>query len=281
MGDIPITLSDFRSRLSDAPPAYQQYASTPEGRRQFLNLLIREKLLLSGGRKAGLQNDENYRKAVANYKRKWERELSDYQDSLLIQMYLSRLRSNQISVTDADSRQYYDAHIADYQHPVEYQVSHILVSSPEAAEQALARLKQGQPFEMVARTMSMDPATAVRGGKLAPFTKGSLMPEFENAAIPLKVGQVSEVTKTSFGYHLIKKTGQKPLPAKSYEQVKEDIQNRLQRDKFDQWVTQMQTSLGVKIDESALASVAIAPTPDGQSAASGAAPSTGEMESVR
>lgn len=257
VGGSVITLSDLSSRLQDAPPAYQQYAASPEGRRQFLNLLVREKVLLEESRKAGMQQNEDYKKAVSRFKQKWERDLKDYEESLLIEMYLARLRSKDLTVTDADVRRYYDDHAADYARPVEIQASHILVNSSDDAERALARLKSGESFEAVAKKVSLDPPTAAQGGKLKPFTKGSLLPEFENAAFQLKDGQISDVVKSPFGYHIIKKTGHRTLPSRSFESAKDEIRNRMQREKFDQWVSRAQTSLGVNIDEKALAAVSL------------------------
>jgi peptidyl-prolyl cis-trans isomerase C len=259
VGGTSITLEDFRSRLQSTPPAYQQYVTTPEGRRQFLNLLIREKVLLVESRKAGLQKDENYKKAIAQFEKSWKREREDYESNLLVEMTLARLRSKDIAVTDTDVRSYYDAHTEDFTRPVEVQASHILVNSAQEAENVLTRLKNGEPFEALARTVSMDPPTAARGGKLAPFTKGSLMPEFENAVLPLKEGQVSGVVKSPFGYHVIKKLNQKTLPSQTFEEAKDGIENRLQREKFDQWIAKAQTEAGVKIDEKALAAVSVGP----------------------
>jgi peptidyl-prolyl cis-trans isomerase C len=256
----PITLADFKSRLQGTPPAYQQYVTTPEGRRQFLNILIREKVLLAESRKAGLPKEENYRKALNEFKQKRDQELKDYENSLLIEMYLTRLRSKDLAVTDAEVRNYYDQHAADFAKPMEIQASHILVNTEQEAENVLTRLKNGESFETVARAVSMDPPTAARGGKLAPFIKGNLMPEFENAVLPLKEGQVSGVVKSPFGYHVIKKTGQKSLAGQSFEQAKDTIQTRLQREKFDKWVTQAQASMNVKIDEKALAAVSMEPS---------------------
>ena len=59
--------------------------------------------------------------------------------------------------------------------------------------------------------MSKDPATAVRGGKLAPFRRGTLVPEFEDAAFALKTGEVSGIVKSQFGFHIIKKLGEKAI----------------------------------------------------------------------
>jgi peptidyl-prolyl cis-trans isomerase C len=272
VGNSTITVADLQSRLQDTPPAYQHYATTPEGRRQFLNLLVRESLLLEESKKSGLPKDENYKKAVARFKEKSERDFKEYQDSLLIEMGLAKLRSKDLAVTDPEIRAYYDQNLNDFTHPVEIQASHILLNNQEDADKALARIKKGESFESVARTASMDPPTAARGGKLAPFTKGSLMPEFENAVVPLKDGQVSEPIKSPFGYHIIKKLGQRSLPAQSFEQAKEDIKVRLQREKFDKWVAQSQASLGVNINEKELASVTLQPVPSMPPGMPGAAP---------
>jgi len=259
VGSEKITMDDLQSRLQETPTAYQQYVTTAEGRREFVNLLLREKTLLIEARRSGLQHDSAYQTALDQFKKQWKRRLKDYEDTLLVESYLRRLRSKDLAVTDAQVQQFYDAHRADYDRPLELQASHILVSTPEEAEMALSRLKAGEPFEKVAHEMSKDPATAARGGKLTPFRRGTLVPEFEDAAFALQNGQISGVVKTQFGYHIIKRIGQTVLPAQSLDQAKEDIRARLERDKFNEWVTNKQASLGVKIDDQQLSSLATAP----------------------
>src|SRR4051794_10063807 len=63
-----VTADELQGRLAETPAGYQQYAASPEGRRQFLNLLIREKLLLVEARKAGLQREPAYRNSVKRFK---------------------------------------------------------------------------------------------------------------------------------------------------------------------------------------------------------------------
>ena len=53
-----ISASEFRSRMQETPPAYQHYVASPEGRRQFLNILVREKVLLVEARKSGMEKEE-------------------------------------------------------------------------------------------------------------------------------------------------------------------------------------------------------------------------------
>jgi len=261
VGSEKITIDNLRGRLREAPAAYQQYVASPDGRRQFLNLLIREKVLLSESKGLGITKDPAYQKAVEKFKADADRRLKEYEETLQIESALRRLRAKELAATDADVEKYYTDHLADYQKPIEISASHILLSSEADAQTALNRLKAGDTFEQVAKEMSKDPATAVHGGKLAPFRHGMLVPEFENAAAALRNGQISGIVKTQFGFHIIKKIGEKQLPARSAAEVKEEIRAMLERDKFNQWVAAKQATLGVKVDEQTMAQLSAEESP--------------------
>ena len=249
VGTIPVTLQEMQTRLREMPPAYQHYVSTPEGRKQYLQLVLREKTVLAKAKQAGLNRDASYEKAIEKFKARQASQLEDYKDSLLVETYLRTLRTKELAATDADVQAYFDQHRDLYDHPQEVLASHILVNTRAEAEQALARVKKGEAFEKVAREMSRDPSSAAQGGRLAPFRHGTLVPEYETAAYGLKKGKVSEIVKTQFGFHIIIKLGQVDLPPRPYADAKEDIRRQLERAKFDQWVTKEQAELGVKIDE--------------------------------
>jgi len=68
------------------------------------------------------------------------------------------------------------------------------------------KISEGQKFEEIAHEYSDCPSSA-QEGDLGSFGRGQMVPEFEKAAFALDIGNVSEVVKTSFGYHLIKRTG--------------------------------------------------------------------------
>jgi len=257
VGASSITAEDVQSRLSETPAAYRQYAASVDGRRQFLNLLIREKILLAEAKKLGIPQDPAYLQAVAKFKSEWKRRLQDYQDTLLVESALRRLRTKDLAVTDTEVDKYYDDHQSDYAHPVEISVSHILLSTQEEAQKALDRVKGGEPFERVAKEMSKDPATAIRGGKLSPFRRGTLVPEFEDAAFALKVGEVSGIVKSQFGFHIIRKLGEKQVPARPAAEVKDEIRAKLERTKFDQWVAAKQAMIGVTVDEQAMSNLTL------------------------
>lgn len=72
------------------------------------------------------------------------------------------------------------------------------------AEGLLAQIKAGADFAKLAQENSEDPGSAANGGDLGYFGKGKMVPEFENAAFALQVGQVSELVRTVYGFHIIK-----------------------------------------------------------------------------
>ena len=84
--------------------------------------------------------------------------------------------------------------------------SHILVEKLSQAQQVTELLKKGESFESLAEKYSID-GSRKRGGDLGYFGRGVMVKEFEKAAFSLEKGQVSEIVKTQFGYHIIKRTG--------------------------------------------------------------------------
>src|ERR1019366_7320668 len=131
VGAYSITADDIQARLAETPSAYRQYAASPDGRRQFLNLLIREKILLAEAKKLGIPQDPAYRQAVATFKANWKHRLQDYEDTLQVESALRRLRTKDLAATDTEVDTYYNDHRAEYDNPVEINVSHILLSTEQ------------------------------------------------------------------------------------------------------------------------------------------------------
>jgi len=83
--------------------------------------------------------------------------------------------------------------------------SHILVDHEHEAKDLIAKLNGGTSFEDLAIKFSKCPS-GKNGGALGDFGKGMMVKSFEDAAFALEVGKVSDVVKTQFGHHLIKRT---------------------------------------------------------------------------
>lgn len=84
--------------------------------------------------------------------------------------------------------------------------SHILVTNEAFCKELIEKLKNGSSFEDLAKQFSKCPSGEKKGGDLGSFGKGQMVPQFDNAARKLKVGEISGVVKTQFGYHIIKRT---------------------------------------------------------------------------
>lgn len=148
--------------------------------------------------------------------------------------------SKSIKVTDEQLQAYYKDHPEKIQLPEKRNVRHILIMSPQeadatAAEAAktkveglLAQIKQGADFAELAKTHSEDPGSASRGGELGFFQRGDMVPEFEAAAFALsKAGDLSDVVKTSYGYHLLQLVAVEAAKTPSFAEVKELLAQEL------------------------------------------------------
>ncbi len=117
---------------------------------------------------------------------------------------------------------------------------HILVGTEAEAKAALQLINQGIDFAEVARKYSKDTGSGASGGDLGWFGKNAMVPEFEEAAFKLKVGEISEPVKSQFGYHIIQVLGRQELPvnASQYEQIKDTA--------FSDWLTTTRAASTIK-----------------------------------
>ena len=144
----------------------------------------------------------------------------------------------EISPTEEEIRDYYEANEEEFNKGKEVHARHILLrTASDADEETLAKvkakaeelfsqLKAGADFSELAKENSEDPGSAPEGGDLGFFTKGRMVPEFEEAAFSLAEGEISEPVKTQFGYHLIK-VEEIREEADPYGKAKEEITERL------------------------------------------------------
>lgn len=112
----------------------------------------------------------------------------------------------------------------------EEEIKQIEEKAKKEAESLIARLKNGEDFSTLAKEYSQDEASKSKGGDLGYFNKGAMVQEFEDAAYKLEVNEyTTEPVKTTYGYHIILKTGQKDKP--SYKKSKDTIIEKLIEEK--------------------------------------------------
>lgn len=252
VGGDTITTEDFSERMMAAPPAYQAYINTEPGKKQFIDLLVREKLVLESAKQAGIDKREEYKSSLEEFKEEQKRQLKDYESGLMMEMYIKEVQENMITASEDEINKYYEEHKEDFASPVAVTAKHILVPTKEEAEIAYDRINKGEPFEKVAQEMSTDKVSAQRGGQIGPFRKGELVKEFEEVVFNLKTGEISEIVETPFGLHIITKVSEEKLQPIPEDVAKAEIKNIIEKTKFDKWFDDAKKKLNVTVDYSKL-----------------------------
>jgi peptidyl-prolyl cis-trans isomerase C len=129
---------------------------------------------------------------------------------------------------EADVQAAYDADYGSAEQATEYNASHILVETEEAALAVIEELAGGADFAVVARDKSTGPS-GPNGGQLGWFGEGAMVPEFEEAVIALEAGEVSDPVKTQFGWHIIKLNETRIQEAPALEDVREEIEIQIRQ----------------------------------------------------
>lgn len=163
-----------------------------------------------------------------------------------------------VELTDADVEAFFEENIDTYHRPEQAQASHILLESEEDARAVLERLEAGADFAEVAREESTGPSGPT-GGKLGWFAEGQMVPEFEEAAFALDVGEISDIVETEFGFHIILKTGHRDAETPGLEdihaQVRADAEQEALDEAFGSWYEARHAEADIQIMEPVLAAM--------------------------
>jgi peptidyl-prolyl cis-trans isomerase C len=189
---------------------------------------------------------EDFKALVKAYGQSFDEVKQQIQRGLGYQKLMEAQWTGRINVTEDDAKKYYSENTKQFEMPEQVRASHILIKPDttdpntdpnDAKEKAktkagdlLKQVKGGVDFAELARANSSCPSSK-QGGDLNFFGRGQMAPAFEKAAFELKVGQVSDIVETRFGYHIIKITDHKDPNVIAFEQAKGDIENVLTQQK--------------------------------------------------
>ena len=149
-----------------------------------------------------------------------------------------------IEVTDKEAKKYYENNAKEFEQKEQVKARHILINMPkkggeEAKKKAKKKAqkiaeeakKEGTDFAKLAKEKSEGPS-AKKGGDLGYFSKNRMVPAFSDAAFNMKDGEISDPVETKFGYHIIKREGHKEARKKSFDEVKTQIVDKLEKKRF-------------------------------------------------
>jgi hypothetical protein len=143
-------------------------------------------------------------------------------------------------------QKYFEAHQADFSQNC---VAHILVRTKAEADAVLARLKGGEDFAAVAKQVSVDKGSGAKGGDLDCNPKGAFVPEFDQAASELPVGQLSDPVQTQYGFHIILVKDRKAVTFESAREQVRALLNAETQTAYRQFLRQALTSARITVDK--------------------------------
>ena len=196
---------------------------TPEMQSQLREEVVAREVFMQEAQKQGLDATEDYKAQL---------ELA--RQAILIRQLFDNYRKKN-PVTDAEVQAEYDKFVAA-NGGKEYKARHILVEKEDDAKKIIADLKKGAKFEDIAKKQSKDPGSGANGGDLDWANPSSFVPEFSEAMIKLKKGEMTQVpVKSQFGYHIIRVDDVRQAQLPKVDEVKPQIVKQLEQQKLQKF----------------------------------------------
>ncbi len=240
VGPVSITQQQLDNRLAVLSKEDQDFAKTSVGRRNFINLLVREQLIALDAKDEGIDQTDVYLTAMEDKRAQLEDIYKEYSDSLLGRLWEETLQEKGISsVTDEEIAAYYD------KYPYEMTIKQIIIPDAQTADAVWRELKRSKSrWKELERQYSKAPEQSK--GKEITFMPGEFIPELEVIAANSPTGSVQGFVKTAQGFHIIMKTREKRL---SLKEAAPRIRTILENQKIDAALNALQNKYKVVIYE--------------------------------
>jgi parvulin-like peptidyl-prolyl isomerase len=234
-GKHQLTAAEFEKMVNSLPAQYQALARG-EAKRRIAAEYAKMLALADEARRRNLDQREPTRTKI------------EFNVNNMLAAAAYQEIQSQTSVSEAEIQAYYDAHKMEFER---VHARHILIrlqpiteektkkpgltdeQAKAKAEDIRKQILAGVDFAKLAKENSDDSSTAEKGGDLGYFRRGSMVPEFENAAFALKPNEVSEPVKSPFGYHVIRVEDHSATPL---TEVQTEISSKVKAEKVEQEV---------------------------------------------
>jgi peptidyl-prolyl cis-trans isomerase C len=206
----------------------QGQKDTPETRKAVRDDLIKQEVLSQEAIRKKLDKDPDISTQI----------MITRQSVLIRALQADFIKNNKPA--EKELREEYQAVSAASMGDQEYNPRHILVSTEAEAKDIIAKIKKGGKFEQIAKDKSTDDGSKNKGGELGWSSARSYTQPFAEALVKLKKGEITQKpVKTSFGWHVIRLDGVRPLKIPPFEEVKEKVQQRVLQQKFQAYLEEL------------------------------------------
>jgi len=258
VGDLKMTASEVESMLDNLPPQNRRFFSSPGGRAQFAEFIVRNKLLSAEAEKRRLQERDDVKLS-----------LNTFRESFLANVMQNELMK-ETKVSDAESEKFLNDNLASFE---QAKVRRIVIRSASSnqfyadgkpsdqlptddqakakAEDIRKKISEGADFEEMAAKFSDDPMTSGKGGDFGTVRRVNqdprvlITPPMLDAIFALKPGEMSPVLQTPFGFELLKVEAR---ITPKLEAVRQEVDNRIRQQKYEALYQGLKDRTGVKTD---------------------------------
>ncbi len=247
-----------------------------QAREEYLKKVIEDRLILSEAkRKQVIVKDPEVDDMMSDVRNKFpSRELftqsiedqgltekklwNRFRDQIMMQKLVGYEVRSKVSVSPGEVTEYYKAHPEEFKQGDRVKLQQILIrlgarTDEEAkafAQKIVAELRAGKPFEEMAKTYS-EGSEAKDGGEMGWIEKGQLMGQIDEKVFALKTGEITEPIQSTLGYHIFKLTERQALGTRSLEEVRDQIQEILfkqkTRERLESWLANLKKNAYISI----------------------------------
>ncbi|HNB04390.1 MAG TPA: peptidylprolyl isomerase [Nitrospira sp.] len=264
-GESSISLSELKTELLSLPPDIRaKISADKKALARFAGGVLQDRRIADAAVAAGFTKTDEIKAKI----RRAERDV-------VVQSYLTAEAARTTSEAQdfrSLAREQFEVNRAAYAVPEAVRISHILVrvdpeddrlqerEMREKAESILSKLKEGADFSELAKQNSDDKGSANRGGELPGWVeKGKTVPPFEKAAFALKPGELSDLVRTRYGFHIIKQLEYRRAANQEFGAVEAQLTNKLRTDFLKQrqseFVARFAGTQDIQIDDATFEAV--------------------------
>ncbi|NTW72684.1 MAG: hypothetical protein HGA49_10660 [Eubacteriaceae bacterium] len=241
INDRTISDADIDFLLTTVSPEQASAYSTPEARRGILEELIAHELFYLDALDEKLDEKPDFLK-----------ELETAKEKLLKSFAIASFLMN-ATVTDEETKAYYENNPSNFKEPLKYSAKHILVATKEEHDQVMTLIAESNTsFEDLAKEHSTCPSKS-NGGDLGYFGQGQMVKEFDDALKDMTIHEIKGDVKTVYGYHIIylsDKTEERVIPFEEVAQkIKTFLLSNKQNDMFLNKIVSLKEKYPVKYTE--------------------------------
>ena len=213
-----ITQADVENMIASMGQQGQAYRN-PQGYEAVLEQLINQNLLLLDAQRNLYEREPAFKA-----------QLNRVKDELLVNYAIEKAIASATATPD-DAKKYFEENAEMFAGQPTVSASHILVETEDEANALLAKIQAGEiSFADAAAENSKCPSSR-NGGSLGEFSRGQMVPEFDEACFSMQVGELRGPVQTQFGYHLIQLDAINEAKPLAFSDVRDELVRRLTAEK--------------------------------------------------